>query len=309
MYVVGNTPTIGSIERFVAAQWGKVRKPKVLYHSDGYFTILMHIVEEGDEVLMNVPYIMNNRPVILKAWAERFDFNEEVLKTIPLWVKFPKLPLNYWSNKALSKIRSGLGKPLYADACITVADRISYARILIEMDITRTLPRTLPRTIKLIDPNGKVIEQMVQYDWKLQYYQTCCQSGHSCHNKKMQNQEVGQQIYGMQNQEKIWKVVRKLDPKTDKIDIRGRFLEQLEENSEGIQSNNSNEEQWQLAKGKSASKKNEDGRGEKESNTGNAFKALVDTAQRLVLMIGEQEKERELPRDRDRGGNMNQRNI
>ncbi|XP_019255064.1 PREDICTED: uncharacterized protein LOC109233643 [Nicotiana attenuata] len=305
MYVVGNTPTIGAVERFVAAQWGKVRKPKVLYHSDRYFTILLNSVKERDEVLMNGPYTMNSRPVILKAWAEGFDFNEEVLKTILLWVKFPKLPLNYWSNKALSKIGSGLGKPLYADTCTTVADRISYARVLIEMDITRTLPGT----IKLIDPNGKVIEQMVQYDWKPQYCQTCCQTGHSCHNMKVQKQEVGQQTYGMQSQGKIWKVVRILDPKTDKIDTRGRFLEQLEEDSDGIQSNNSKYEQWQLAKGKSATKKNGDGRDEMEVNTGNAFTALVDTAQRLVQMTREQDKEREQPRDRGRRGNTNQKAI
>lgn len=29
---------------------------------------------------------------------------------------------------------------MYADACTTVADRVSYARVLIEMDITRPLP-------------------------------------------------------------------------------------------------------------------------------------------------------------------------
>lgn len=77
-----------------------------------------------------------------------------------LWVKFPKLPLSYWSNQALSKIGSGLGKPLYADACTTMADRVSYAMMLIEMDITRPLPGL----IKLHDPKGMVIEQIVQYD-------------------------------------------------------------------------------------------------------------------------------------------------
>ncbi|XP_070015421.1 uncharacterized protein [Nicotiana sylvestris] len=160
MYVVGNTATIGAIERFLAAQWREIRNLNVLFHSDGCFTILMHSFEERDEVLTDGPYTINNRPVILKTWVEGFDFNEEILKTIPLWVKFPKLPLNYWSNMALSKIESGLGKLLYADACTIMADRISYAQILIKMDITKTLPGT----IKLIDPNGKMIEQMVQYD-------------------------------------------------------------------------------------------------------------------------------------------------
>lgn len=110
-----------------------------------------------------------------------------MLKTIPLWVKFPELPLSYWSNLALSKIGSGLGKPLHADAYTTVIDRTSYAWILVEMDITRNLLGT----IKLIDPTGKVIEQLVQYEWRPQYCQICYQIGHSYHNQQMQKQEGG----------------------------------------------------------------------------------------------------------------------
>lgn len=110
--------------------------------------------------MLNVPYTLNNRPIIIRPWSESFDFNEEVLKTIPLGVKLPKLPLNYWSKKVLSKIESGLGKAVYADACTTIAERVSYARVLIEMDVTRLLPER----IKLYDPRGKVIEQMIQCD-------------------------------------------------------------------------------------------------------------------------------------------------
>nr|XP_009788258.1 PREDICTED: uncharacterized protein LOC104236092 [Nicotiana sylvestris] len=180
LYVVGNTPTIGTIERFIVGQWSKIRKPKVLFHNDGYFIILMNSYEDRDDVLMNGPYTMNSRPAILRPWIEGFDFNEKVLKTIPLWVKFPKLPLNYWNNQALSKIGSGLGKPLYDDACTTVADMISYVRVLIEIDITRVLPGS----IKLFDPKGKVIEQI----------------GHSCQDQQKQNQEGGQQRPRVQNQ-------------------------------------------------------------------------------------------------------------
>ncbi|KAF3631435.1 hypothetical protein FXO38_26667, partial [Capsicum annuum] len=87
MYVVGNTPTIGAVER--------------------------------DEVLVSGPYTMASRPIILKAWTNGFNFHDEVLKTIPLWVKLPALPLNCWTNKALSKIGSALGNLIYADACTT----------------------------------------------------------------------------------------------------------------------------------------------------------------------------------------------
>ncbi|KAK6789451.1 hypothetical protein RDI58_013251 [Solanum bulbocastanum] len=42
---------------------------------------------------------------------------EEILTTIPLWVKLPNLSLNCWNAVVLSKIGSSLGKPLYADEC------------------------------------------------------------------------------------------------------------------------------------------------------------------------------------------------
>lgn len=83
LYVVGNTPTIGAIERFIASQWSKARKPKVLFHNDGYFIILMNSSEERDEVLRNGLYTMNSRPIILRPWTEGFDFNEEVLCNTP----------------------------------------------------------------------------------------------------------------------------------------------------------------------------------------------------------------------------------
>lgn len=78
--------------------------------------------------------------------------------------------------------------------------------------------------------------------------------------------------------------MRKLDPKIDKIDTSERFLEQVEEDKEEAQNNKPSEEQWQLARGKSASKKNVGGRNENGVNIGNAFKALVDTAQKIVQM-------------------------
>ncbi|XP_070040145.1 uncharacterized protein [Nicotiana tomentosiformis] len=156
----GNTPSIGVIKRFIANQWVNVQKPKVLFHNDGYFIILLSNNEEREKMILNSPYTINSRPIIIRQWSENFDFNEEVLKTIPLWVKFPNLPLNYWSKQAPSKIRSGLGKPLYTNACTTIAERVSYVKVLIEMDVTRPLPEK----VKLYDPRGKVIEQMVQYD-------------------------------------------------------------------------------------------------------------------------------------------------
>ncbi|KAH0748451.1 hypothetical protein KY290_027683 [Solanum tuberosum] len=116
VYVVGTTPTIGAMERFIMGQ-------------------------ERDKVLCSGPHHLLRRPVIMKPWVPEFNFKEEILITIPVWIKLPNLPLNCWNSIVLSKIGSSLGKPLYADECTTQVSRISFARILVEVDVTRPLPK------------------------------------------------------------------------------------------------------------------------------------------------------------------------
>lgn len=46
MYVVGDTPSIGAVERFIAFQWNFVTKPKVYYHNEGFFVVKFSSIEE-----------------------------------------------------------------------------------------------------------------------------------------------------------------------------------------------------------------------------------------------------------------------
>ncbi|KAG5575957.1 hypothetical protein H5410_056091 [Solanum commersonii] len=50
-----------------------------------------------------------------------------------------------------SRIASAIGKPIYAYECITKQTTISYARMLIETNVTKPLPKE----ITVHDPNGR----------------------------------------------------------------------------------------------------------------------------------------------------------
>ncbi|XP_075081709.1 uncharacterized protein LOC107826912 [Nicotiana tabacum] len=180
LYVIGDSPTIGAMERFLSSLGKFLVKPQIYYHNDDYFVIRFSNVEERDQVLYSGPHTVNNRPIIMKAWSADFNLHDEILKTIPLWVRFPNLPLNCWSMKALSKLGSALRNRVYADECTTEAMRISYARMLIEMDVTKPLPRTM----KLQDPKGKIIQQEITYDWEPAFYAKCLKIGHDCNETR-----------------------------------------------------------------------------------------------------------------------------
>lgn len=56
-------------------------------------------------------------------------------------MKLPNLPLNCWSDNSLSRIGSVLGIPIYAHECTTKVLRVSFSRILVEMDVTKAIPQ------------------------------------------------------------------------------------------------------------------------------------------------------------------------
>lgn len=123
--------------------------------------IKFELATDKDKMLFEGHYMIASKPTIVKEWTTEFCFENEVLKEIPLWVRLRKLPLTCWSRDSLSRIGSVLGKPVCANDCTSEQKRISYARLLIEVDITKPLIYK----IQIEGDKGKMIEQQVYYEW------------------------------------------------------------------------------------------------------------------------------------------------
>jgi hypothetical protein len=100
--------------------------------------------------------------MLLREWKPNFILKNDMLRTLPIWVKLPQLPLYLWGAKSLSKIWSALGNPLVTDECTANKFRISYARLLVEVDITQELPKE----ITITDSAGGKMKQPVEYEWR-----------------------------------------------------------------------------------------------------------------------------------------------
>ncbi|KAK1397098.1 hypothetical protein POM88_006961 [Heracleum sosnowskyi] len=77
-------------------------------------------MEERNKVLAWGTWYVGNQPMLLKAWGN----NNEATKvdTMPLWVKFSKVPDCYWTSEGLSWLGSVIGVPLCADALTSKLD-------------------------------------------------------------------------------------------------------------------------------------------------------------------------------------------
>nr|CCA65980.1 hypothetical protein [Beta vulgaris subsp. vulgaris] len=181
VYVVGQNPTLNAISQYVKSHWQSQDDPQIFKHDEGYFIVRMKTREERDKILFSGPHLFYGKAMIVKQWSANFNFHEEVQKVIPIWVKLPNLPLNCWGEDSLSRIGSVLGVPLYADECTSKGLRVSYARMLVEMDVTQEIPIT----VAVEDPNGVVFKQKLEYDWVPHFCKKCQMVGHNCGGKSV----------------------------------------------------------------------------------------------------------------------------
>lgn len=94
---------------------------------------------------------------------------------IPIWINLPLLEWEFWGLDCLSAIASVVGKPLFTDQCTKSRSRLSFARILVEMEIGGEFPST----ITLEDADGNQFQQKVVYEWKPEKCSRCNLFGHA----------------------------------------------------------------------------------------------------------------------------------
>ena len=90
-------------------------------------------------VLSTGPYFIFQRPILLKVMPLFFDFGNEELSKIPVWVKLRNLPLELWNPQALGKNLSKIGSPIRTDRLTAFKGSISFARALVEVDASLDL--------------------------------------------------------------------------------------------------------------------------------------------------------------------------
>lgn len=139
--------------------------------------MIYHFKSEEDKlaVLRGGPYLVYGRPLVLRQMTRFFDFSSAEMSRVPVWVKFPSLPLCCWSPVCLSQIASVIGKPIQCDQLTSNLGRMSYARVLVEIDLLEELRHN----VKISLPEGSTLLQKIVYETLPKYCNFCHVLGHT----------------------------------------------------------------------------------------------------------------------------------
>ncbi|XP_058760792.1 uncharacterized protein LOC131634153, partial [Vicia villosa] len=179
LYAIGDDLSMNAVKKFMMNVWSFVALPDLYYNAEGYFLARFRSKEDKDVVLMRGPYTIYKKPILLHEWTPNFTLQDDVLRVLPIWVTFPQLPLKFWGDKSMGKIASAIGKPIMTDECTARKLRVSYARVLIEVDVTVELKDE----IMIRDGDSGKMAQRVEYEWRPPFCTKCNKVGHTCKTK------------------------------------------------------------------------------------------------------------------------------
>lgn len=131
---LGAKPTFKEVVGFVNRAWRGTEVPRVHFLKPGIFLFNFTKPEAKKEILIR-RWSFNLAPVIVREWSSDFDMEKCNPDTIPVWIKLPKLDLLYWSSHTLSKVVSAIGTPLVTDSLTKSRDKLSYARVLVDVKV------------------------------------------------------------------------------------------------------------------------------------------------------------------------------
>lgn len=84
IYVVGGLTSSDILRGFIRKHWTTVNMPVIHAHEDGYFIVKFADEKECSEIISGGPYFLNTAPMVVKKWSTNFDFQEEIMRVIPV---------------------------------------------------------------------------------------------------------------------------------------------------------------------------------------------------------------------------------
>ncbi|XP_019239038.1 PREDICTED: uncharacterized protein LOC109219077 [Nicotiana attenuata] len=184
-YVLGSNPPLTVIEGYFKRIWGALGIDIFAQTSKGVFLVRFHSVESRTKVVEDGIQTSDRKPVIVKPWRPDVEMNKITVEKVPIWIKLIGLDLKYWGQVALTKIAEFVGKPVKADATITMKERLMYVSVVVEVQPNQTYPDI----IIIESETGQVIKQSVEYEWKPIIYEYCKIFGHKKQQCKQQKAE------------------------------------------------------------------------------------------------------------------------
>lgn len=137
----GLWPRSQDLYAWIHANW--THHCKIYFCSKGYFIVLFDNNKHYEKALAEGPWFMGTAGLFLTPWFLDFDLATAVITKTPVWIRLPNLPTHLWSTRVFRAIGDTLGSFISGDFWRESKGLYSYARICVELDLSKGLPEQI----------------------------------------------------------------------------------------------------------------------------------------------------------------------
>lgn len=142
----GLWPRSKDLQDWIKDNW--THRCKTFFCAKGYFIVLFDNLENYEEALEEGPWFMGSAGLFLTPWFPDFDPASAVITKAPVWIRLPNLPIYLWRTEVYRQIGNTLGCFLMGDFEREYQGLYTYARICVELDLSKGLPEQINLKIK-----------------------------------------------------------------------------------------------------------------------------------------------------------------
>ncbi|KAK2983948.1 hypothetical protein RJ640_002893 [Escallonia rubra] len=124
VYVLGSRPPFHVMQGFLHHIWSRFGSFQLILLKSGVYIVQFESENAHIQILELGPWTFDNKPLIVKQWTPEVSLEKEGMSKIPVWIRLPNLPLQFWSVKMISQIVSAIGKPLFTDRMKATKERL-----------------------------------------------------------------------------------------------------------------------------------------------------------------------------------------
>ncbi|XP_039015574.1 uncharacterized protein LOC120145953 [Hibiscus syriacus] len=121
----------------------KTWAPKADYElidvGDGYFLTKFSSVDDLRFSIEEGPWIIYGHYLTVRRWFADFHPSSTTIDSTAVWVRFPELPIHYYSERMLFAMDNTIGRALKVDPNTSYASKGRFARACVEVDFGKSL--------------------------------------------------------------------------------------------------------------------------------------------------------------------------
>lgn len=167
--VVGKTVGFHFLLSRIMSLWKPSGRMDCVDLEKDFFLIRFSLKKDYERVLKDGPWFVEGHHLSIRNWEPNFRPSMANVSAVVVWVRLPKLPIEYYEPSVLRELGQAIGPVLRVDTHTAAETRGHFARICVQINFEKPL-------IKLIRIGG--IEQPVLYEGINSLCFSCGRVGH-----------------------------------------------------------------------------------------------------------------------------------